>query len=58
MHGLVGLAHMQGVAVGVGIDGDGGDAELFRRPDDAAGDLAAIGDEDLLEHFSFPRGAA
>jgi hypothetical protein len=50
MDGLVGLAHMQRVAVGIGIDRDGGDAELLRGADDPAGDLAAIGYEDFLEH--------
>ena len=44
-HRLVGHIDMQRVAVGVGIDRDGGDAEPPRRPDDAAGDFAAIGDE-------------
>ena len=38
----------QRVAVGLGVDGDGGDAHPARRLDDAAGDLAAVGDQDLL----------
>jgi hypothetical protein len=29
---------------------DGFDAEFFARPNDAAGDFAAIGDESFLEH--------
>ena len=41
---------MQGVAVELGVHGDGGDAELTRGADDAHGDLAAVGDEDLLQH--------
>ena len=46
---------MHGIAIGVGIDGDGGNAHLPRRLDDAAGDLAAVGDQDFLEHArSFP----
>ena len=41
---------MHGIAVGVRIDGDGGNAHLPRRLDHPAGDLAAIGDQDFLEH--------
>jgi hypothetical protein len=40
-----------GIFVGVGVDRDCGDAELFRGFYDAACDLAAVGDQDLLEHF-------
>ena len=50
MHRLVGQAHMAGVAVGVGVDGDGGNAHLACGLDDAAGDLAAVGNKNLLEH--------
>ena len=50
MHRLVGGEHMHGIAVGVVIDGDRGDAEPPRRPDDADGDLAAVGDQYLPEH--------
>ena len=57
MDGLVGHLDMQRVRVGVGIDGDGLDAHLAGRLDDAAGDLAAIGDQNLLEQ-SFPRPAS
>ena len=53
-HGLVGLAHVQGVGVGLGVDGDGGDAETPAGADDAAGDLAAVGDQDLVEHRCVP----
>ena len=49
-NGLVGHLDMQRVAVGLRVDGDRLDAELAGRLDDAAGDLAAIGDQDLLEH--------
>ena len=38
------------VLVGFGIDGDGPDAHAARRLDDATGDLAAVGDQDCLEH--------
>ncbi|MNU09124.1 hypothetical protein D3C72_2555160 [compost metagenome] len=41
---------MEGVGVGFGVDGDGADAEGLAGADDAAGDLAAVGDEDLGEH--------
>ena len=46
-HRLVREQHVEGLAVGLGEDGDGRDAELAARPDDADGDLAAIRDEDL-----------
>ena len=49
-HRLVGHLDMERVAVGVGIDGDGRDAHAPGGLDDAAGDLAAIGNQDLLEH--------
>jgi len=56
MHRLVGHLDMHGIAVGIGIDGDGSDAHPARRLDDAASDLAAIGDQDLGEHAdSIPR---
>src|ERR1035437_6692999 len=48
--GLVGHADVEGGAVGVGKDGDAGDAHLAEGADDADGDLAAIGDQDLAEH--------
>ncbi|MCY1296404.1 hypothetical protein D9M70_457900 [compost metagenome] len=51
MHRLVRHAHMHGLAVGVGVDRDGGDAELLCGLDDAAGDFTAVGDEDFLEHL-------
>ena len=54
MHRLVRHLDMQRVRVGVGIDGDGRDAHLAGGLDDAAGDLAAIGDQDLLEHGLSP----
>ena len=39
------------VAVGLGVHGDGLDAELAARALDAQRDLAAIGDQDLLEQL-------
>ena len=50
MHGLVGHLDMHGVAVGVRIDRDRRDPHPPRRPDDPAGDLAAVGDQDFPEH--------
>ena len=47
---LAGALDVLRVAVGLRVDGDGGDAELVERADDADGDLAAVGDQDLGEH--------
>ncbi len=52
--GLVRHLHMQAVPVGVGVDRNRLDAHLAGRLDDAAGDLAAIGDQDFLEHAAPP----
>jgi hypothetical protein len=41
---------MQRVIIGIGIDGDRLDAHLPRGLDDAAGDFAAIGDQDFGDH--------
>ncbi|MEY9853649.1 hypothetical protein ABH923_003327 [Leifsonia sp. EB41] len=46
---LVGEPHVEGVAILVGVDGDGADPAVFRSTDDADGDLAAVGDEDLRD---------
>ena len=54
-HRLVGEAHVLGVGVGLGMDGDGLDAELAAGAQDAQGDLAAVGNEDLLEHGRISR---
>ncbi len=43
---------MHGVGVGGGMHRDGGDAELLAGAQHAQRDLAAIGDEDLVEHRS------
>src|SRR5207302_489037 len=51
---LIRIAAVDGVAVRVGINGDGGDAQLPARSHDADCDLTSIGDQDLLEeplHF-------
>ena len=49
--GLVCELHVKGVAIHVGIDGHRLDAHLAAGPDHADGDLAAVGDQDLLEHL-------
>ena len=41
---------MHGVGVGGRMHRDGGDAHLLAGAMDAQRDLAAIGDEDFLEH--------
>jgi hypothetical protein len=41
---------MHGIGVGGGMHGDGRDPELLAGPEDAKGDLAAIGYEDLVEY--------
>ena len=50
MDRLVRHLNMHRLPVGIRIDRDRPDAEAPRRLDDAAGDLAAIGDQDGLEH--------
>ena len=41
---------MKRAGIRLGIDRDGLDAHLPRGADDAASDLATIGDQDFLEH--------
>ncbi len=47
---LVGVPHVGRVAIELGVDGDGRDAELATRAHHANSDLASVGDEDLREH--------
>ncbi len=49
--GFVGFEAVDGVAVLVGVDGDGAEAEFVRGTEDANGDFTAVGDEDLLHFF-------
>ncbi len=49
-HGLVGLPHMQGMPIGLGIHSNRLDAEPLEGADDAAGDGAAIGNQNFVEH--------
>jgi hypothetical protein len=44
---LVGELGWQAVAIGVGVDGDAGQARVAARADDPDGDLAPVGDQDL-----------
>ncbi len=54
--GLVGLEPVQRELVLLGIDRDRALAELVGGAQDADGDLAAVGDQDLFEHWvPFPR---
>ena len=46
---LVGEAHVQRIAIDVAVNSNRLDAHLFAGPDNATGNLAAIGDQDLLE---------
>ena len=52
--GLVRELDGQGVAVCLGVDHDGLDAQLVGRADDAHGHLAAVCNEDLVEHRGPP----
>ena len=47
---FVGHPHMQSFCVGIGIDRHRRDPHPMRGADNAAGDLAAIGNQDLAEH--------
>ncbi len=47
--GFVGFAYVKGGAIGVGV-GHGSDAHLAQGADDAQSDLAAVGDQNFLEH--------
>ena len=49
-HRLIGLAHMQGLRVGLGIDGDGPDTHAAGGAEHTTGDFAAIGDQNGFEH--------
>ncbi len=49
-HRLVREQHVLQAVVGGGVHGDGLDAELAAGAQDAQRDLAAVGDDDLLEH--------
>ena len=48
--GDVGLAHVRQSGVGVGVHGDGLDAEAAAGPEDAGRDLGPVGHENSLDH--------
>jgi hypothetical protein len=48
---LVGEAHMEALAVRVGIDGHRGDAEIATGARDAHRDFPSIGDKELSKHL-------
>jgi hypothetical protein len=50
MDGLVGHLHVEGIPVGIGIDGHGLDAHAPGSLDDPARNLAPVGNQDLVEH--------
>jgi hypothetical protein len=69
-HGLVSLANVQRIGVVFGEYRGRSDPHLRRRPRDPDGDLAAVGDQDAVQHvgksvnrwlsgrFSSPKGAS
>ncbi|MNL16637.1 hypothetical protein D3C87_1376890 [compost metagenome] len=52
MHGFVAERHMARVRVRIGVDGHRADAQPAARGRHAAGNLATVGDQDLVEHGS------
>ncbi|MNH90341.1 hypothetical protein D3C73_428770 [compost metagenome] len=51
---LVRTLHMQGMAVGIGIDRDRANAHLGAGTHDSYGNLTTVGDQDLCYHLEFP----
>ncbi len=49
---LIGAAHVQGVAVGIAVYRHSGDTQLARGAHDAAGNLAAVGNQQGINHGS------
>ena len=47
---FIGLEHVGSGAVGVGVDGDGGNAQLVAGAQDAEGDFAPVSNKDFAEH--------
>src|SRR5262249_10955071 len=50
-HRLVGVGHERPIAIGLGVHGHRSDSERATGTDDAAGDLAPVGDEDAREQW-------
>jgi hypothetical protein len=57
VHRLVAGQHVFCVRIGVGVDGDRAHAEAARGGGHAAGDLAAVGNQDLGEHRDLTRSS-
>src|SRR5690606_41961930 len=55
-NGLVGERHVRSVSIRVRVHGHRRDAEPPAGPEDAAGDLTAVGDQYLAEHAHSGRG--
>jgi hypothetical protein len=49
-YGFVSTRNVQGMAVRIRVDGHRGDVQTPQRPQDAAGNRAAVGDQHLVEH--------
>ena len=49
-HALIGQPHRHGVGIGFGMDRHGCDAHFLAGAVDAQGNLAAVGDQDFLDH--------
>ncbi len=58
---LVCELHVPGIAILVGIDGDGCDPAVLRGPDDSYGDFASVSDQDLRDaghsHLAYGAGS-
>ena len=51
-HGLIGQLHVQGVAIHRAVNGHGGDPQLAAGAQDAQGDFAPVGDQQLADGHS------
>src|SRR5687767_15827500 len=49
---VIGIAYVKRIAVCFRVNGDGLETELFAGDDDAKRNLAAVGDENLIEHLN------
>ena len=54
--GFVSALDVQGIAIGVGINRNRGDAHLCTGADDANRNLSTVGNQDFLDHVRVPRG--
>ncbi len=53
-HGHVGQLYVQGIGVGIGVDGDGLNAQFLAGTDDTHGDFAAVGNQHTFKHRVIP----